>query len=473
MKKHGIFIKLLFTYIAVVFITTFLVGFVSLYLFQLYTFDNKEAELMSKGKAIADVIKPYLLENKDTHTVIDFLNRADRVLGTEVWVVDNDGKVLSASAEHIKCEGNSLEASEIKEIYQKKIAIRKGTSQFFKEPVLRVSIPVVDQEKVLGAVILYSPLVGLTALVAKYKAYLSLVAFLSLLLATIVGFFLSKYISKPLERMSVSAYNLAKGDLSERVQVGQRDEVGQLGASINFMAEELERQEKVRKDFVADVSHELRSPLNTFIGYIEAIQDGKAKDEKTRERFLTILHEETHRMIRLVNELLLLYSLENKQKQRLDFINLNNLVNKVAQRFIPLAREHNTLINFVSLCLNPVVLANQDKLEQVLVNLVENALKYAPLGSNITVSVIENQNSFKVTIKDEGPGICEEEMPYLWNRFYKVDKARTPSSKGSGLGLAIVKKIIENFNGKVHVSSVLGQGSTFGFSLPKTKGVTV
>ncbi|MDW7674295.1 MAG: ATP-binding protein, partial [Bacillota bacterium] len=225
--------------------------------------------------------------------------------------------------------------------------------------------------------------------------------------------------------------------------------------------------DQMRKEFVANVSHELRTPLSFLQGYVEAILDGMAQTEAEKENYLKIILEETLRLRRLVNELLNITQMESGHLQLLkEPVNLQFLINGVQRKLAPLAAELN--IDFsVQLPLNTLtVLIDNDKIEQALINLLDNAFRYTKEGK-VNIEVIDGTDSVVVNVKDTGPGIPEKELPYIFERFYKIDKSRNRNSGGTGLGLAIVKNIIKSHGKDITVKSELGKGTEFTFELSK------
>lgn len=225
--------------------------------------------------------------------------------------------------------------------------------------------------------------------------------------------------------------------------------------------------ENLRREFVANVSHELRTPLTYIQGYSEAILDGMVEDKETLNNYINIILEETLRLKRLVNDLLDLSLMENGQGTlKKDKFSIQRLIERVVLKMHNLAAQKG--VKFIlDLKETPLLFADEDRIEQVLINLIDNALRYSPEGGEITISSeLEDDCNIRVGVKDKGPGIPEDELPFIWERFYKVDKSRARQKGGTGLGLAIVKSIIENHGGRVWASNDEKGGSIFYFSLP-------
>ena len=246
------------------------------------------------------------------------------------------------------------------------------------------------------------------------------------------------------------------------------DESGRTVGAVGLFTDvtESERLERTRRDYVANVSHELRTPLTAMRGLIEPLKDGMVTSEETRMRYYDILLRETLRLSRLIDDLMELSRLQSgKLSLEKHAVKLGPIVEDLADKYAYNAREKNQV--FTLLCdpeKCPVVMTNEDRAEQVLVILLDNAMKYTPEGGTITLDVRTEGESAVLSVSDTGIGISEEDLPYVFDRFYKADKAHT-GSNGSGLGLSIAREILESMGEKITVRSTLGKGTTFSFTL--------
>jgi signal transduction histidine kinase len=269
---------------------------------------------------------------------------------------------------------------------------------------------------------------------------------------------------RPLRRLTAAAEGIARGDLSQRVPVASHDEVGELAATFNFMATELERAESLRRNMTADVAHELRTPLSVVRGKLEGILDGVYP--ATPEHIEPVL-EATELLTYLVDDLRLLAQAEAGQlvldKQG---INIGDLLRDVQVNFDPQAFDRG-----VTLALDlppelPQVSADWHRVAQVLGNLLTNALRPTLQGGHVTLSAAASEGTVKVTVADTGAGISPQDLPYVFDRFWRGEKSRSRAGGGTGLGLAIAKQLVELHGGAIGVDSTPGAGSTFWFTLP-------
>ncbi|MGE8204373.1 ATP-binding protein [Heyndrickxia sp. NPDC080065] len=246
-----------------------------------------------------------------------------------------------------------------------------------------------------------------------------------------------------------------------------QDSVRGAVAVIRDMTEE-RRLDKLRVDFIANVSHELRTPIAMLQGYSEAIIDDIATTEDEKKDFAKIIYDETLRIGRLVNELLDLARMEAGHITLvIDDVPIHPFIERVTNKFYGLAKESNVHLNCEINSSSDTIFIDADRIEQVLTNLIDNAIRHTSNNGYVKVKLEENENGYHIHVEDNGSGIPEEDLPFVFERFYKADKARTRGKSGTGLGLAIAKNIVEAHNGKISVKSKVGQGTTFSFFLPK------
>jgi signal transduction histidine kinase len=296
------------------------------------------------------------------------------------------------------------------------------------------------------------------------------------IIAMILGAYLFIQITAPVRQLKKVAAAIGQGDLSQRVQIRSRDELGELGQTFNQMAESLSNAETQRQHLVADVAHELRTPLAAIQGTLEGMQDGilPLDDEQ-----VAALHAETALLNRLVGDLRLLSLAEAGQlKLERQEIEPGGFIQQVAERAKSQANQKNIQLETDIQADLPDIQVDSDRITQVLNNLISNALRYTPEGGTITVqaSFPSDGSSLRVSVTDTGPGIDPENLPFVFDRFYRADKSRTRSSGGSGLGLAIVKQLVEAHGGSVQAESPVfqdanqqGYGTKITFLLPTQK----
>lgn len=289
-----------------------------------------------------------------------------------------------------------------------------------------------------------------------------------LILAFAAVYFITGDLVRPLRKMVTATQSFSKGDFSIRVPVESCDEIGQLAISINNMASSLASLESVRRSFTANVSHELRTPMTTIGGFIDGILDGTIPEEK-RNQYLEIVSQEIKRLSRLVRSMLNIARIEAGELQiKPDLFDVNETVIKTVFTFETPLEEKNIEVKGLDHD-RVMVEADPDLIHQVVYNLLENAVKFCNQDGFIEVTYTEDDNSTQVAIKNSGEGIAKNEIPHVFDRFYKTDKSRSQDKGGAGLGLHIVRSIINLHGGDIIVRSVEKEYCEFVFSIPKPK----
>lgn len=284
-------------------------------------------------------------------------------------------------------------------------------------------------------------------------------AVISFFIALILGIYSSKIISKPILKITRAANDIRRGNLDTKVLISNNiTELQELSKSINHLAESLKEQEILRKRLTADISHELRTPLTILQSHIEAISDGIWKP--TQER-LDICKNEVIRLIKLVEQLKYLTDIE-KHRITLEIkkINLSKLLNEIIESYKYQFQNKNIKLNS-SIKENVFINADKDKVSQIIINILSNALKFTNPEGQVYVVLEENEEKVKIIIEDTGIGIPKKDIPYIFERFYRSDKSRSRKTGGAGIGLTIAKTLVEAHNGDIIVESELGKGSKF------------
>jgi len=314
------------------------------------------------------------------------------------------------------------------------------------------------------------PELGLTSLQIVFRAiglFFIWGSLIAVVTALIMTFFLSRRILAPVKSLTSAARRLGHGDFSQRVQVKDRSELGELANTFNSMAGDLERAEQLRQNMVADIAHELRTPLSNISGYLEAALDGVIKPDADTIRSLD---EEATLLSRLVDDLQEL-SLAETGELKMDYQvqDIATLINQTvaSMRTQVMAKGVSGSVDLSDEL--PPVYIDSHRISQVLRNLLENAAAHTANGDTITVTAEQRNNYLEVAVTDTGEGIPAEDLPNIFERFYRVDKSRARATGGSGLGLTIAKRLVEAHSGKIEAQSELGKGSRFAFTLPVAK----
>jgi signal transduction histidine kinase len=297
---------------------------------------------------------------------------------------------------------------------------------------------------------------------------------IAFVLSILLALWLARSLSRPLQRAAAAAERVAAGDYAVSLDIAVPDEARRLAQSFNTMTRAVEASQRSQRDFVANVSHELKTPLTCIQGFAQAILDGTASDGPSVQRAASVIHSEADRLSHMVYKLLDLTRLESGEVSmswsRLD---LTTLLRACADRFALLADEKSVQL-LIELPEAAHITGDGDRLMQVFTNLVDNALKHTDAGGKITLSIgrEETDDRVSVTVTDTGVGIPAEELPRIFERFYQVDKSRSRDTKarsvGTGLGLAIASEIVRAHSGHIHAESIVDVGTRFTVSLPRT-----
>ena len=293
-------------------------------------------------------------------------------------------------------------------------------------------------------------------------------ALAAILLAGVAGAALARRISQPLVHLAAAAHAVSAGDLGSTVSTeSDITELRSLGAAFNSMTFALRQSDQAKTAFLADVTHELRTPLTVIKGTIETLQDGALDDAEHRDHLLASMEREADRLIRLVNELLVLTRADaGALRLNVQPLDLAELARSRCERLAHLARSRGIALDLLGGDPGLLVAGDADRLAQVLDNLLDNAIRFAPDRSTITIKLDRAGDQAECLVHDAGPGVPAEHLPFIFERFYRVDAARSRAAGGAGLGLAIARALITAHGGRISAESAAGHGTTITFSVP-------
>ena len=313
-----------------------------------------------------------------------------------------------------------------------------------------------------------SSLQPLDSAIGILRRQLVIVTIVVLMLSLLVAFYIAKKISRPIEKINKSATNMSKGDYETRFYIEENiDELNNLVNTLNLTSSELGKTEQLRRELMANVSHDLKTPLTMIKAYAEMVRDLTYKDKKKRDENLNVIIEETDRLNVLVNDILELSVLQSKTNNlEITKFDITDLIKNILRRYKIL--EQNSAYNFIFDYNNPVYInADINKVSQVIFNLLNNAVNYTGSDKKVIVNLVENKDNFRLEITDTGKGIKEEQLKLIWKKYYKIDKTHKRSNVGTGIGLSIVESILLANNFKYGVNSKINHGTTFWFEFKK------
>ena len=457
-KRRTIFSKLFLSYLFIIIISLLLFIGIFFYLFHIQMYKDYEKTFEYEFEKIEFLIQEasYLeMENSFRYT----FDHADY----QMYMIDKNGKLLYGPTSF----ENSLLVDIDPDIMN---AITKGehvsNGGFMNGELLYVvaapfTSQMLDGESTFLVMVFHE-------ITHEYKQVILMIVFtfiIAMLFTAIILWFISKKITKPLREMNETAILYAKGDFSKSVKYETNDEIGQLAKSFAYMANELNQLENRRKTFVSNVSHDLRSPLTSMKGFLIALIDGTIPDDR-RHHYYGLMKDETERMIKLVNDTLEITRLEEGQYQlSCSQYDITAQIKRIIHKFEPQIDKKKLEVRFKTIEPSLFVYADEERIEQVIINLLQNAIQFSHVQSPIDILLQRIGKKVQLSIQDYGEGMTEDQLHAIWKRFYKADEARTNKS-GFGLGLAIVKSILDLHDAEINVKSKLGEGTTFSFTLP-------
>lgn len=317
-----------------------------------------------------------------------------------------------------------------------------------------------------SAIYIVSSMKKIDASLQRLRNLLMLSGLGAFLLALGIILIMSKLLSRPLLQMQQMTDKMARGDWDTRLQVRSKDEIGMLGYSINDLAASLQRYRDTRRAFFSNISHELRTPVTYLQGYAKVLSDGLVDSDKEKKQYFGIIYQESIRLEHLINDLFDLAKMEEGQiKLNMEPLDLREIIKAAVQKVRLKADQKRLSLQMDVHDHIPLIRGDRKRVEQVLLNLLENAIRYTDKG-RVLIRLTANQKAVVLSVADTGIGIPEDELPYIFERFYRVEKSRSRQYGGTGLGLSIVKKYVQMQGGTVHAESRTGAGTTFIVSFP-------
>jgi len=473
-----LFGRLITTYLIIVFITTLLLSFLTTRMLRVYNIREETQALSESAAAIDQLLREDYESGGFGEQPIQEISRLAEYEKYNVWMIDNYRIVyidvtgnpeLSAYSDLLRQHTDHMLDMVLE---GETISMVSYDSDLYEAPIISVGVPlklggdsVGKEARLNGGVFLHTRLTDLQNSLGIFYSQLAISAIISVAISVILVFLTARQIERPLYRINLAARELGKGNFSKRIDVRECNEVGGLAETFNRMAEELEKYENTRRSFVANVSHELKSPLTSIQGFVQGILDNTI-EEKDREQYLNIVLSETRRLNLLIGDLLDLAKMESGQfpfnKTEWD---INELIRRCLIGFVAKIEKRSLEVAVNIPDEKTAVFADQDRITQVITNLMDNAVKFCEEGGTLKIWTYMADGKVHVNISNTGKAIPEEDIPFVFDRFFKVDKSHTRKAPGTGIGLSIVKSIILQHEEKIWVNSKEGTGTVFTFTL--------
>jgi signal transduction histidine kinase len=423
-----------------------------------------ETSLLAQARLIAVHVRDAVASRDITRTQAEFLG-AQYPGNPSVLIVDRAQEVLVLYSPYPALRLGGRERYEgISLALQGRET--SGSTEVNSVAVVYGTVPVRAGGSIVGAVYVALPLVELTTPLRHIRTFVGWTVLATILWAALVSLLLAQRIAGPIQEMRSTTARMAAGALSERVPVRTTDELGDLARSLNYMAAELERLDVMRREFVADASHELRTPVANLAVAVEALRGSLPTSDPGAAPLLDAIEREVERLRKLVEDLLDLSAIESGRVQlHLVPTDLGELTNVVVESFRARAAQRGVALERLGPTRVITVQVDPDRMSQVLSNLLDNALKFTPGGGRISVSVAEHRGDVTVAVDDTGPGIPPDDLPHIFDRFFKADRSRSVQW-GAGLGLAIAKRLTAAQGGEIRAENRAEGGARFVVTLP-------
>lgn len=467
-----------FTAISLIIVSGFLImSGLQIVLFTRSLTEDKRALLQENADSIAQhtevsAIESHVIGGREVVYVLDqerlapFLNLMGEAIDATIFIADADGDVLLCSDTALMHAAKDTSLRKITAQVTDSLFVISTLEGLFERPQYAASTPIAIKDKTIGYVLVSAPTASLwNTLSSNLKVYM-VSAFGALALSFVVVYLLTLHIVRPLRQMAAATRRFAQGDFSARVTVRGKDEMAELADALNHMAVSLSSLETMRRSFIANVSHELKTPMTTIAGFVDGMLDGTVPHEQ-QSRYMKIVSDEVKRLSRLVRSMLDLSRIDSGElKMNTVRMDLTEALCGVLVSSEQRIEKKGLRITGLEECGKTEIDGDYDLMCQVLYNLVDNAIKFTEDGGYIDFRLTKADGRVNVVVRNSGAGIPAEEMPQIFERFYKSDRSRALDKNGMGLGLYIVKTVISFHHGEVAVRSVEGEFTEFAFWVP-------
>ncbi len=432
-----------------------------------YFIREESSSLYKEAMLIADTYASKLYTSEiSLDTVKEQLDALTVFLGADIWILNPSGRMVLDSANEINLDTIQIIEGFAPTDFAGNYYMIGNFFNYFDTDMLSVMAPITSGYQINGYVVIHSNYNSIMDSCYSLQGAIFLFFGILFLLSLIILIFFTGFVYIPLKKITKATEQYALGNYRYELQPDSSDEIGYLASILSYMAKEIARFTDDQKKFIANVSHDFRSPLTSIRGYLEAMIDGTIPSE-LYDKYLRIVLNETERLTKLTNGLLQLNNLNTKgmllEKTHFD---INKVVRDTAASFEGTCNNKGIHLILHLTGEQMLVHADMTKIQQVLYNLLDNAIKFSYQDSNIKIETTEKKNKLYVSVKDYGMGIPKDEIKLIWDRFYKSDASRGKDKKGTGLGLSITKEIIQSHGENINVISTLEAGSEFIFTLP-------
>jgi signal transduction histidine kinase len=468
MKINSITIKLGITIMVLFLVVLFPLVYTIDQMFTAFYMNQKQEQLESFASEYSTTISS--VEDDRSYHMFEM---SSELMNAEMFVFNMEGKILKSTGVLGFTEGTQVPEDIYNTIAQNETVGIEYKSKKESQDFFLSGKPIIVNEEVDGGLVVVSSMEEVNNSIEQVRLWLLISVIGALFIAIGFTFFVSRKLSYPLLQMERATREIAKGKLKTKLLISTKDEVGSLATAITDLGRELEEYRTNRREFFANISHELRTPISYIKGYSEVLKDGLVLNEEEKDQYLTIINEESTRLTTLINDLFELAKMEEgKIDLNYEWLDIEDVLNSSVKKVCLKATEKKIDIRLKTSSDYPLLYTDGVRLEQIVINLIENAIRYSDPESRVEIYTEVHKQSIEIFIQDFGMGIPEEDAPFIFERFYRVEKSRSRASGGTGLGLAIVKNLVELLGGEIDFSSISGEGTIFTLSFPINEKVS-
>ncbi|MDK8642993.1 HAMP domain-containing sensor histidine kinase [Niallia taxi] len=431
-------------------------GFVIDRAFSGFYYQEVRAEIEDLSSRYAESIAAS--NNPQTPYMLEMMSEFSKI---KLYIVDAQGTIIVTSGVPSSVQGTLIPDEEVQTLLQGKSVEKEFIEPLDNQRYLVSGTPIISKDQFNGGVYVVSSVNVIDESLEKIRSMLWLSGMGAFFLALAFTYILSKKLSDPLIQMEKATRKIAKGDLKTRVTPPSKDEMGSLAQAINDLALDLQKYRESRSEFFSNISHELRTPMTSIEGYAKVLKEKLYDSEEEKEQYLDIIHQESIRLTRIIGDLFELSKIEEgKIGFHFEWIDLSEVLNSAIQKTKWRAQEKGLDMRAYIQPDLPFVYCDGHRMAQVFMNLLDNAIRYTEQGT-ISAKMTKENDVVKISVEDTGIGIPEDELTYIFERFYRVEKSRSREFGGTGLGLAIVKNLVEQQGGSIRAFSEVGKGTRF------------
>lgn len=477
MYKKTIFRKLLFTYLFIIVTVVAVIAIALSWWYSDYVFKEKKQDLQAAAAKTGELVNRYYANEINLKELNESLNLLGYMTDARIYAVKLTKQALAR--DHLTLNQKNLDGYLLQDLQDildgQEVFRQEQYSDSLHSNIVFLGLPLKAGPEIEGAILLFSPLDALSINISRINMFIWLSALGAVLLSGLVIYFISLRISRPIRIMENMAMKLAAGEAipGEAIpgegiadlNINTGDELERLAWSFNHMKNKIGAAENMRREFIASVSHDLRTPLTSINGFVQGMLDGLVQPDDT-PRYLRIIKEETKRLLTLTEDILQLAKIQSGSITLCrSYIPVKSFLEEVMENS-GLACNSKGIAIQVDCAENEEVYADKERLQQILLNIIGNSLKFTPLGGRVAIAVEVSGEMVRFRVQDTGQGIAPEELPFIFEKFFRGDKSRFATG-GTGLGLNIAKTFVEMHGGKIYARSEEGTGTEIIFELPK------